>query len=124
MAVTAPAGSGIPADSPLTTKEGWAAFVRHAAGPAGAAARGRCRADHAACDEARREYHADLPLVSTPVLQKVISTCRLLIQLNRHQVSARRGRDRQRRVRHRQDHRADPARPHPRARHAQPASRR
>ena len=90
MAVTAPAGSGIPADSPLTTKEGWAAFVRHepappellpAAGPA----------DHAACDEARREYHADLPLVSTPVLQKVISTCRLLIQLNRHQVSARRG---------------------------------
>ena len=29
MAVTAPAGSGIPADSPLTTKEGWAAFVRH-----------------------------------------------------------------------------------------------
>ena len=90
MAVTAPAGSGIPADSPLTTKEGWAAFVRHepvppellpAAGPA----------DRAACDEARREYHADLPLVSTPVLQKVISTCRLLIQLNRHQVSARRG---------------------------------
>ena len=86
----AAAGSGIPADSPLTTKEGWAAFVRHqpappqplpAAGPA----------DRAACDEARREYHADLPLVSTPVLQKVISTCRLLIQLNRHQVSARRG---------------------------------
>ena len=29
--------------------------------------------------------------MSTPVLQKVISTCRLLIQLNRHQVSARRG---------------------------------
>jgi hypothetical protein len=96
MAVTGlPAGGRVPPDSPLTTKEGWAAFVRHepapplplpAAGPAALAA-----GDRAACDEARREYHADLPLVSTPVLQKVISTCRLLIQLNRHQVSARRG---------------------------------
>jgi hypothetical protein len=96
MAVTGlPAGGSVPPDSPLTTKEGWAAFVRHepapplplpAASPAALAA-----GDRAASDEARREYHADLPLVSTPVLQKVISTCRLLIQLNRHQVSARRG---------------------------------
>lgn len=89
MAVTAPAGSGIPADSPLTTKEGWAAFVRREPAPPEPPAAGP--ADRAACDEARREYHADLPLVSTPVLAKVISTCRLLIQLNRHQVSARRG---------------------------------
>jgi hypothetical protein len=92
MAVTGlPAGSRVPPDSPLTTKEGWAAFVRHEPAPPlllpGALAAG----DRAARDEARREYHADLPLVSTPVLQKVISTCRLLIQLNRHQVSARRG---------------------------------
>ena len=36
MAVTARAGaaaSGVPADSPLTTKEGWAAFVRHEPAP-------------------------------------------------------------------------------------------
>ena len=34
MAVTASEdGSGIPADSPLTTKEGWAAFVRHEPAP-------------------------------------------------------------------------------------------
>jgi hypothetical protein len=38
-----------------------------------------------------RDYHADLPLVNTPTIQKVISTGRLLIQLNRRQISARRG---------------------------------
>lgn len=42
-------------------------------------------------NEARREYHGDLPLVNTPTIQKVISTSRLLVQLNRNQVSARRG---------------------------------
>ncbi|MFJ9935183.1 DEAD/DEAH box helicase family protein [Streptomyces virginiae] len=42
-------------------------------------------------DERRREYHADLPLVNTPTIRKVIATSRLLIQLNRNQVSARRG---------------------------------
>jgi DNA transposition AAA+ family ATPase len=42
-------------------------------------------------DEARKDYHADLPMVNTPVIQKVIATSRLLIQLNRYQVSARRG---------------------------------
>ena len=31
----------------------------------------------------------DLPLVSTPIIRKVISTSRLLVQLNRNQVSAR-----------------------------------
>ena len=46
------------------------------------------RADY---DEARRGYHADLPVVNTPTIQKVISTSRLLMQLNRNQVSARRG---------------------------------
>jgi DNA transposition AAA+ family ATPase len=38
-----------------------------------------------------RDYHADLPLANTPTIQKVISTGRLLIQLNRRQISARRG---------------------------------
>jgi len=42
-------------------------------------------------DEARIEYHADLPLVNTPVIRQVVATSRLLIQLNRHQISARRG---------------------------------
>ena len=37
------------------------------------------------------DYHADLPLVNTPTIQKVINTGRLLIQLNRRQISARRG---------------------------------
>ncbi len=45
----------------------------------------------AADDEARRDYHADLPLVNTPTVAKVIATGRLLIQLNRRQISARRG---------------------------------
>ncbi len=99
MAVTAravpPDASGVPADSPLTTKEGWALFVRHEPSPSrllpARDLAGLAAGERAAYDEARREYHADLPLVSTPVLRKVISTCRLLIQLNRHQVSARRG---------------------------------
>lgn len=39
----------------------------------------------------RPANHADLPLVNTPTIQKVISTSRLLVQLNRNQVSARRG---------------------------------
>jgi hypothetical protein len=34
---------------------------------------------------------ADLPLVNTPVIRQVVATSRLLIQLNRHQISARRG---------------------------------
>ncbi|MGW7095484.1 TniB family NTP-binding protein [Streptomyces sp. NPDC054874] len=84
-----------PPDSPLTTKEGWRRYVEHESvppklltAPEGAALSGRQRA---AADDRRREYHADLPLVNTPTIRKVISTVRLLIQLNRHQVSARRG---------------------------------
>jgi len=90
-----PDGGGVPADSPLTTRDGWAAFAGREASPpqllTAAGLAGLQAGKRAAYDEARREYHADLPLVSTPVLQKVITTCRLLIQLNRHQVSARRG---------------------------------
>ena len=90
-----PDGSRIPADSPLTTREGWAAFVDREPSPPRLLPAAELAAlrpwRRAAYDEARREYHADLPLVGTPVLQKVITTCRLLIQLNRRQVSARRG---------------------------------
>jgi Rad3-related DNA helicase len=85
----------IPADDPLTTKEGWRRFVDHQphlptlpTAKQWAATAGRERATQ---DEARRDYHGDLPLVNTPTIQKVITTSRLLIQLNRRQVSARRG---------------------------------
>jgi Bacterial TniB protein len=82
-------------DDPLTTKEGWRRFVDHQSQPPGLHAAAELarlspgeRADY---DEARRGYHADLPVVNTPTIQKVISTSRLLMQLNRNQVSARRG---------------------------------
>ncbi|MGK5545486.1 TniB family NTP-binding protein [Streptomyces sp. URMC 127] len=88
-------GEQAPPDSPLTTKEGWRRYVEHESVPPKlltaaerAALTGR---ERARADEVRREYHADLPLVNTPTIRKVISTSRLLIQLNRHQVSARRG---------------------------------
>jgi hypothetical protein len=83
------------ADNPLTTKEGWRRFVdTEPAAPelldaAALAALGT--AERAAYDEARIDYHIGLPLVNTPVIRQVIGTSRLLIQLNRHQVSARRG---------------------------------
>lgn len=90
------AGPGVmTAEEPLTTKEGWRRFADHQTvmpelpGAAALAAMSvRERDEH---DEARRAYHADLPLANTPVIQRVVSTARLLIQLNRHQVSARRG---------------------------------
>jgi hypothetical protein len=89
------AEQAISADDPLTTKEGWRRFVDHQPHPPTlptaaqwAAMAGGEREAH---DEARRDYHGDLPLVNTPTIQKVITTSRLLIQLNRRQVSARRG---------------------------------
>ena len=88
------AGPGqMTAEEPLTTKEGWRRFAdRQTAmpelpGPAVLVRMtAREREEH---DEARQAYHADLPLANTPVIQRVVA--RLLIQLNRHQVSARRG---------------------------------
>jgi flagellar biosynthesis GTPase FlhF len=80
------------AAEPLTTKEGWRRFADRQAImpglPAPAVLAAMSRREH---DEARRAYHADLPLANTPVIRQVVSTARLLIQLNRHQVSARRG---------------------------------
>jgi hypothetical protein len=83
------------ADEPLTTKEGWRRFVDHQPDPPvlldAATLAGLSLPDRDCYDEARRVYHGDLPLVNTPIIQKVISTSRLLVQLNRNQVSARRG---------------------------------
>jgi hypothetical protein len=82
-------------DEPPTTKEGWRRFVDYqpepppALDPAGLPAPGRRK--RAAHEEARRDYHAELPLVNTPTIRQVLSTGRLLVQLNRRQVSARRG---------------------------------
>jgi hypothetical protein len=82
-------------DEPVTTKEGWRRFVEHqpvlpvlppvdelAALPA------RARAELV---QARRDYHSDLPLAHTPTMKTLLTTGRLLIQLNRGQISARRG---------------------------------
>ena len=79
----------VPPDSPLTTKEGWAAFVRHTPQPPQSLTASPLMAmspkDRARHEDRLRDYHADLPLVNTPTIQKVISTGRLLIQLNRRQ---------------------------------------
>jgi Bacterial TniB protein len=93
--VTATGLSELTTEEPLTTKEGWRRFADQQtampelpAAPDLAAMTVREREEH---DEARRAYHANLPLANTPVIQRVVATARLLIQLNRHQVSARRG---------------------------------
>jgi hypothetical protein len=78
----------------LTAKEGWRAFVEdQPSAPALldtetlAALAPPAREVY---DETRRAYHCALPLVGTATVRQVISTGRLLIQLNRGQV-ARRG---------------------------------
>ncbi|MEU0869915.1 ATP-binding protein [Nocardia brasiliensis] len=85
----------IPPDSPLTTKEGWSRFVRHTPTPppllGATQVLGLSPDARAAHEDRLLEYHADLPLVNTPTIQKVISSGRLLVQLNRRQISARRG---------------------------------
>lgn len=95
MTTTPPIPADVPPDDPLTTKEGWQRFIDRYVEPpdlaspkAFAALRGK---ERTAYDEARCEYHAELPLVNTPIIRQVINTSRLLVQLNRHQISARRG---------------------------------
>jgi hypothetical protein len=82
-------------ENPLTTKEGWRRFVDKEPDPpallSDAALAGLSAAQRVGYDETRIEHHADLPLVNTPVIRQVVATSRLLIQLNRHQISARRG---------------------------------
>lgn len=78
------------ADEPLTTKEGWRRFVdRVPAAPDQhnpATAELLTEAQRITYDEERLAYYADLPLANTPTVQKVISTVRLLVQLNRSLV--------------------------------------
>ncbi|CCG02447.1 TniB family NTP-binding protein [Blastococcus saxobsidens] len=82
-------------EDPLTTKEGWRRFVDRQPSPPAlletAALAGLPPRQREAYDQARRDYHADLPLANTPTIQQLIATARLLVQLNRHQISARRG---------------------------------
>ncbi len=86
---------GFADEEPLTSKEGWARFVGYQleppALPSAAELLALTRRQRAAHDEVRRDYHAELPLVNTPTIRKVLTTGRLLVQLNRRQVSARRG---------------------------------
>jgi hypothetical protein len=82
-------------DDPPTTKEGWRRFVDYQPEPPTMLTAEQLIAldqrQRAAHDEARREYHAELPLVHTPTIRQLLATGRLLVQLNRRQVSARRG---------------------------------
>jgi hypothetical protein len=83
------------ADEPVTTKEGWRRFVAHQPTPPdlpSAEELARFSPRHRALlTQARRDYHSDLPLAHTPTIRKLLSAGRLLIQLNRGQISARRG---------------------------------
>ena len=60
-------GHDVGADDPLTTKEGWRRFVDHQPDPPALHAKAeRARlssGERADYDEARRGYHADLPVV-------------------------------------------------------------
>jgi hypothetical protein len=70
------------ADEPLTTKEGWRHFVDRQPHPPvlldRVALASLSPEDRGRYDEARREYHADLPLVNTPTIQTVISRAPIL----------------------------------------------
>jgi hypothetical protein len=81
-------------DEPVTTKEGWRRFVDHQPTPPVippadefTTLPARARAELV---QARRDYHSDLPLAHTPTMKTLLTTGRLLIQLNRGQISARR----------------------------------
>lgn len=89
------AGALLAADEPLTTKEGWRRFVDYQPEPPApvepVAVKALSRPHCAAAEEARRNYHGQLPLVNTPTIRQVLRTGRMLVQLNRGQISARRG---------------------------------
>ena len=88
-------GAQLPADEPLTTRQGWRRFVDYEPEPPTpldrVEAKGLPPTEQAAAQDARRDYHGQLPLVNTPTTRQVLRTGRLLVQLNRGQVSARRG---------------------------------
>ncbi|MEY9934153.1 hypothetical protein ABH926_008817 [Catenulispora sp. GP43] len=87
--------TGVDGHFPLTTKEGWAAFV--ARGPSAVQLvpdrdwRRQSPADREEYDRSRFEHHARLIVVATPTVRQVTHTGRRLVLLNRGQISARRG---------------------------------
>jgi Cdc6-like AAA superfamily ATPase len=80
---------------PVTTKEGWAAFVTGQPTPVELLAPEQLaaltEAQRDAYDEARIAYHARLIVVATSTVDQVVTTGRRLTALNRGQDSARRG---------------------------------
>lgn len=82
-------------EEPLTTKEGWHRFVDHQTStpelPTHSDLQPLSDTERLRLEQARRDYHAQLPLAHTPVIRQVMTTGRLLVQLNHRQVSARRG---------------------------------
>lgn len=92
----APSGAGVLVpDEPVTTKEGWRRFVEHQPQPPMVPDRDMLaelsRSEQVTLAQARKDYHSDLPLAATPTMRTLLGTGRLLIQLNRNQISARRG---------------------------------
>jgi predicted HicB family RNase H-like nuclease len=78
-----PADSGDDPEEPvveeaLTTKEGWARFVAEQveapSEPGQTALTAMTAEQRDALAEARRDYHARLPLVNTPTIRQVLST--------------------------------------------------
>ena len=67
----------LPADEPLTTKEGWRRFVDYHPDPPTqldlVAVMALSRRERAALDDARRDYHGQLPLVNTQTIRQVLS---------------------------------------------------
>jgi Bacterial TniB protein len=95
MDMNAAADDALTPDDPPTTKEGWRRFVDYQPAPPIMLTTEQLLkltpGRRAAYDEVRREYHAELPLVHTPTIRQMLATGRLLVQLNRRQISARRG---------------------------------
>jgi len=75
--------------SVVTTLDGWRAFVDHDREPMallGAAELGRLApAEKAAYDDERSDYHAELPALRTPVLDRTVTKGLLFMRLNRGQ---------------------------------------
>ncbi|RLK58433.1 ATP-binding protein [Actinokineospora cianjurensis] len=90
---SAPAEDHLAPDEPATTVRGWRRFVSHQSEPPAAPTPEELAgvSPRARADQARKDYHSDLPLAATPTMRKLMTTGRLLIQLNRGQISARRG---------------------------------
>jgi hypothetical protein len=90
--VTAIGSAQMAADEPLTTKDGWRRFADRQMAmpelPSVEALAGMSQREREEHDDARRAYHADLPLANTPVIRQVVSTTRLLIQLTRSPTAA------------------------------------